>query len=208
MSNLEGGTDRIMDALDENEISIVAKEVDTDAEGLASTASKFMDRKGFDLLVCVPDNPSGAGIALNKYNGIRAVVCASQSDIEEALSNKANAIIFKNMGARDMQGVLGYLMSRHETATATPAAPAQRSRQQPRQQVQEQPRQQPQQPRQPLFKAPSFRMPEIPKLSMPAQKAREEPVQEKERQMPDRQQKGKKKGMLERLKDELGIIDG
>lgn len=193
-----------MDTLDENEISIVAKEVDTDAEGLASVASKFMDRKGFDLLVCVPDNPSGAGIALNKYNGIRAAVCASQGDIEEALSSKANAIIFKNMGARDMQGVLGYLMSKHETATA---APAPRSRPQQRQQPAPVPQPQQQQPRQPLFKAPTFRMPEMPKLPAPAQKAKEEPLQEKAKPAPEKQ-KGHKKGMFERLKDELGIIDG
>ncbi|MDE1823879.1 MAG: hypothetical protein KGH74_01110 [Candidatus Micrarchaeota archaeon] len=171
--------------------------MDSDAEGLAETASRLMDRKGFDLIVCVPDNPSGTGIALNKYEGIRAVVCGSQSDIEEALSSKANAIIFKSLGARDMQGILGYLMSRHETATMRRP----QARQQPAQQQQPQPQQQ----RQGLFKAPRFKMPDLQKLVTLPEGSGEEPVQDKP--AAERQPKVRRKGILGRLKDELGIID-
>ncbi len=95
VSNVEGCTDRIVDAFEDSEASIVAKEESGGLEDLEDKLSGAMGKGIYEYAIVMVDDYVGATVAFNKLNSIRAAVCDSADDLELAINNKVNVIIVK-----------------------------------------------------------------------------------------------------------------
>lgn len=95
VSNVEGCTDRLVDAFEDSDASIVAKEESGGIDDLEDKISVAMNKGIYAYAIVMVEDYVGATIALNKSNSIRAAVCDSADDLELAVNNRANVIIVK-----------------------------------------------------------------------------------------------------------------
>lgn len=96
ISNVPGSVDNIVDVLDKEGVSVVAKEGDYNLETLAQHVSDYLKQGNFGIVIVVPDDYVGASMLLNKYDHIRAALCSSRNDIEMANRHNVNTIILKS----------------------------------------------------------------------------------------------------------------
>lgn len=185
--------------------------MDDTVEGLARSVQSILSKRSLDLVVVVPDNPTKASMLLNKYDGLNAVVCGSAEDADEAIANKANVLIFKNLEGEELEQVLGRAIggSNRFLGIKIPKAKKESAP------AAEEPRRAEEPAREPLmggFKFPQIKAPSLPEVK-PKQSAKpkEDPKEAQKRKEEEEKwrskNKGKKLGFMERIKDELGIMD-
>ncbi|HUB92849.1 MAG TPA: RpiB/LacA/LacB family sugar-phosphate isomerase [Candidatus Saccharimonadales bacterium] len=181
ISNVEGCAERIVEAFEDTDASIVAKEESDGTEELAEKVSQAIGRRVYEYAVVAVDDQVGATIALNKMGNIRAAVCDSAEDVRLARKNDANVMIVRASMKR-----FDYL-----AGAAGQAAKPERDAKQKK-----------------VFEMKKQEEKEEPKEQRKKQQQQEkEEEEEPEDEEDDDYQKGSGKGMLGRLKDHLGIID-
>ena len=203
-TNIRGISDEILGELAGESDSIISKETTGDTKELIRSVYKLESSGNFNITVVVPDDHVAASILLNKYQDLRAAVCSSGDDIRLAVKNTANVIILKNTGA---DKVLSAIREVQELKTGE--AGHMQQRQAPQRQVQEQ--------QDDEERAPGFKI-AMPELFHKAWKAKQEPEEQQERKRqkakpapePDYEEEvdnSKVKGVFNKLKNSLGIID-
>jgi hypothetical protein len=105
LSNVSGASDAVVDALGDS-VKVVAKEVNISTDSMAVMASELMRAHSYDRLIVLTNDAIRAGIVLNKQEGINAAVCASIEDLALANEGGANAIIIKDVNAKETQDML------------------------------------------------------------------------------------------------------
>ncbi len=88
-----------------NNVTIVSKEVSADVKSIAKQASALSSQGRYDLIISIVDNPIGANVALNKYEGLTASVCSDAEDAMDARESGVNVLIVKpedSSNIRDM----------------------------------------------------------------------------------------------------------
>lgn len=92
---MEGASDELINSLDMNSVTIVSKEVNADVKAIAKQASGLSVQGRYDLIISIVDNPIGANVALNKYEGLTASVCSDAEDSVNARESGVNVLIVK-----------------------------------------------------------------------------------------------------------------
>ena len=92
---MEGASDELINSLDMNSVTIVSKEVNADVKAIAKQASSLSAQGRYDLIISIVDNPIGANVALNKYEGLTASVCSDAEDSVNAKESGVNVLIVK-----------------------------------------------------------------------------------------------------------------
>ncbi len=205
ISNVPDAAEGIVNALDGAGFSIVEKEADS-IEKMADTADDAIS-KGYSSVIAITDNPMGAGIAMNKRENVRAVVCETGNDAKAAKRNKANTIIVDDGLAQDD---LSELLS---TLTNVPIG---EKVQQPRKMQAVQPKRQPAPQAQPENPTNGFQWSDaqdapapkpgwqMPSFMKPTPQVQPAPEQDEE---PEEEFKTARPGLIGKIKDSLGIID-
>lgn len=96
LSNVSGSVDKIVDVL-QNSHNVTAKEANTSMATMAGTAAEQLRKGAYDEVFVVAKDPIGAGVLLNKQEGVIAVVCGSTEDVELAQQNGANVVVIRNI---------------------------------------------------------------------------------------------------------------
>ncbi len=104
LSNVSGSVDRVVDLLNSN--NVVAKETSTPMSGIAKTAGEQLRNGGYDMVIVVAKNPIGAGMLLNKQDGVEAAVCGSVDDALQAKENGANVIVIRDIDSDELHDIL------------------------------------------------------------------------------------------------------
>ncbi|MHB1830492.1 MAG: RpiB/LacA/LacB family sugar-phosphate isomerase [Candidatus Micrarchaeaceae archaeon] len=102
---MEAVSDELINSLDMNNVTIVSKEVSADVKSIAKQASSLSSQGRYDLIISIVDNPIGANVALNKYEGLTASVCSDAEDAMDARESGVNVLIVKpenSSNIRDM----------------------------------------------------------------------------------------------------------
>ncbi len=95
ISNSEGCVERIVEAFENTDANIVAKEEKEGDEELFGRVSEAMNRGNYDYAIVAVDDHIAASITLNKLQNISAAVCDSRNEVRLARSHGANVIIVK-----------------------------------------------------------------------------------------------------------------
>jgi hypothetical protein len=106
LSNVIGSVDRLVDMVQQGN-SVVAKESPMTTEGLARSARAALKDGSYDLVVVAAQDPIGAGMLLNKQDGIDAAVCDSAEDAAAAKDNAANVVVIKDVRSDATEDILG-----------------------------------------------------------------------------------------------------
>lgn len=106
LSNVIGSVDKVVDMVQQGN-SVVAKESPMTTEGLARSARTALKDGEYELVVVAAQDPIGAGMLLNKQDGIDAAVCDSAEDASAARDNAANVIVIKDVRSEALEDVLG-----------------------------------------------------------------------------------------------------
>ncbi|MDE1825288.1 MAG: hypothetical protein KGH61_01970 [Candidatus Micrarchaeota archaeon] len=93
VSNVEAETEEIVDALDDANVSVVAKEIEGNAQDAAQIIARQLGKGSSDVLVFLTDDTMDAGMELNKVAGIKAAICNSPGEVQKAKVRGANVII-------------------------------------------------------------------------------------------------------------------
>ena len=191
ISDIPNGVDPIVDSLNQEGVSIVAKEVDFDNDALISIISDYLSKKNFDMIVILPKDPIGVNMALNKHPSISAALCESEDDVYAASENNANTIILKRSSSR-LYHVLKSMM----------AQGADRQEPQERKHDRKETEKQAKEPKKSISGMLGKHLSKL-SAAKPAKGQRREEKEEDD--MPEI--KYTRKGIFGRLKDELGIVD-
>lgn len=105
LSNISGTTDMVLDALGDS-VNVVAKEANLATDAMAGIVIEQMNRRAYDRILIIAKDPIGAGIAMNKQEGIEAAVCGSVDDVRLANDNGANVIIIRDPHSKDFESIL------------------------------------------------------------------------------------------------------
>lgn len=104
MSSLEDGTERVVDALEGRDVTIIAKEYTGSAAEMCERLSVEMDKGRYDYIVLVSERYVAASIEANKQAKLRAAVCDTEDEMRDAMVSGINVVIVK-----DSQKRLGFL---------------------------------------------------------------------------------------------------
>ncbi|MGI0141375.1 MAG: RpiB/LacA/LacB family sugar-phosphate isomerase [Candidatus Micrarchaeales archaeon] len=212
ISDIPSGGDELVDVFDSANVNVVSKEILGDIEDVEAEIEKKMSSTNADLFLFVTDDPVGAGMALNKMDGVMAATCNSVEDVSSARANGANVIILGNDSAQKEEiaqaiasggAGLGKLLkiTRPQKQKRIEVERPVKSSVQPR--IAEKPAKQDNvAPRQAL--AITINLPKITNPFHNAKKKIQKNDEEEEVELPA----GKPRtGLLGKIKDELGIID-
>jgi len=211
ISNVPSGGDDIEEVLDNANVSVISKELLGSIKEIDDEVVRRISSSNANMLIFVTDDPIGAGMRLNKYDGISAATCNTVQDVSAARANGANVIILDNERA-DKQEIaqalvkggagLGKMLQMtsapkkkqfvERPVVERPVRPVERERQQA-----------------PIYKEPrapitiNVKLPHMPQLFGGKKKVKEkQPVEDEP--LPT----GKPRpGLLGKIKDELGIVD-
>lgn len=95
ISNVEGCAERIVDALGNKDVSIIAKEESIGLELLSERVSAAMNKGAYEYAIVAVEDHVGATVLLNKSGSIRAAVCDSAEDVRLARKNDVNVMIVR-----------------------------------------------------------------------------------------------------------------
>lgn len=95
ISNVEGCAERIIDAFEDSDASIIAKEAKEDMEELSESVSSTMGKGMYDYAIVAVEDHVGATIEMNKCSNLRAALCDSEEDVQMAKRNRANVMIVR-----------------------------------------------------------------------------------------------------------------
>ncbi len=105
LSNIAGSVDGVVDVVQQRH-SVVAKESSMTNEAMARTAGEGLEKGQYDAVIVIAKDPIGAGMILNKQEGVEAAVCSSAEDVRMAKDNEANVIVIKDIGSDRLQDIL------------------------------------------------------------------------------------------------------
>lgn len=184
LSNVPGGVDNAVSLL-ESQHSVTAKEATMTSRELADAAGAQLSSGSYAMAVIIAKDPVAVSLALNKKDGVTAVVCNSAEEAQLARQNSANAVVLAVMERDRLGEVLALAVSgsgvlKRIGAIATKVQP-------PREQAQ------------PVAK------------QAPDPKAQKAIVQERARRQQsdaeeERPQQQPRSGIMGKLKDYLGIV--
>ena len=95
ISNIPGATEKIADILESPDINIMAKEENSDIEGIRDRISYAFSKGTYDYAIVVVDNHIKATAILNKAEGITAAVFDSEEDMGLIEGSGINTIVVK-----------------------------------------------------------------------------------------------------------------
>jgi hypothetical protein len=95
ISNIPGATEKIADILESPDINIMAKEENSDIEGIRDRISYAFSKGTYDYAIVVVDNHIKATAILNKAEGITAAVFDSEEDMGLIEGSGINTIMVK-----------------------------------------------------------------------------------------------------------------
>ncbi|MDE1856242.1 MAG: RpiB/LacA/LacB family sugar-phosphate isomerase [Candidatus Micrarchaeota archaeon] len=207
ISSVPSGGEEITDVLDDSNVSVISKEVSDDIEDVQAEIEKHVENGRSDMLIYVTDDAIGAGIALNKMEGVRAATCNNSEDVAAARASGANVIILPegkadkediaNAIAKGGSGFGKILQKPRPQQARRPSRPQERQQQSYEQEYDDY-----QQKKE--NGAPITINIKMPKLFGP-KKAKVQKEEPEERAAPPM---GKpRSGLLGKIKDELGILD-
>ncbi len=105
VSNVSGSIDKIVDAVQQSH-NVVAKEVSVSTSALAQTVGDQLRGGSYDEAIVIARDPIGAGMALNKQEGVEAAVCSNLEDAQLAKKNGANVIVIRNLDSEEVMDVI------------------------------------------------------------------------------------------------------
>jgi ribose 5-phosphate isomerase RpiB len=105
LSNVSGSTDKIVDTLERNN-NIVAKEASMTTDAIAHSVGEEIRKEKYGEAIVIAKDPIGAGMALNKEDGVDAAVCNSVDDVQLAKSNGANVFVIRNLNSNELNEIL------------------------------------------------------------------------------------------------------
>lgn len=179
ISNLDDFVDKIIDAFDGTDVSVVAKQDKSDLQGIVKQVSDAMAKGTYSYAILAADDHIGASVLLNKSKGIRAGVCESEADLDLAKENEVNVIILK-ASETDLEYLPKGIGAGSAPAVKKSAEPEPKKQQAQTKQQQAQPKKQ--------------------------EEPEEEP-EEDQQEEDTGQQQGSGKGFMSKIKDSLGIVD-
>ena len=195
ISNVEAETEDIVDALDDVNVSVVAKDIEGNAQDAAQSIGRQLGKGSADMLIFLTDDAMEAGMELNKVEGIKAAICSSPSQVQKAKARGANVIIIGD-DAADKASIARAIASGGAGGLAQMPRPQLKKKMEERVQSRQADEEQAPEP------APiriNIKMPQL----FAQKKAKAQPEIEDE-PLP----MGKpRKGLFGKLKDELGIMD-
>lgn len=96
ISNVEGCAERIADAFEDTDMSVIAKEEREDVASIEAKISAAMNKGLYEYAIVAVDDHIGTAIALNKSSDkMRAGVCDDSEDLKLARMNNVNVIIVR-----------------------------------------------------------------------------------------------------------------
>ena len=105
ISNVSGSVDKIVDIL-QNRSNVIAKESNATSATIAPSAAEQLSSGAYDMVLVVARDPIGAGMLLNKQEGIDAAVCNSVDDVKLAKDNGANVIVVRDIDSAALQDIV------------------------------------------------------------------------------------------------------
>lgn len=108
LSNVSGGVDKVVDLLQQRN-SVVAKESSVPNDALVQTVANELTKGTYDAVIVIARDPIGAGMLLNKQEGVEAAVCGSAEDVGMAQDNGANVIVIRDVRSDNLPDMLGEL---------------------------------------------------------------------------------------------------
>jgi len=211
ISNVPSGGDEIEEVLDNANVSVISKELLGSIKEIDDEIERRVASSNANMLIFVTDDPIGAGMTLNKHEGLRAAACNTVEDVSAARANGANVIILDNERAQKgeiaqalVKGGAGIGKILQMTSAPKKRPFVERAVERPIEK-----RERPIERQQaPIYKEPrapitiNVKLPHIPQLFGGKKKIKEKPVEEEP--LPA----GKPRpGILGKIKDELGIVD-
>lgn len=214
ISNVASGSEELVDALDDINISVFSKEIEGDVSSAVDEIEKRVS-KNDDFVIFVTDDTLEASIQLNKLSDVRAVVCNNSSDVSTARSKGVNVVIVdvEKSNPNDVaKGMAKGGSAKVPIQQRTIAPQIKRQVQEKVQRRQEVVQQQsysnePEKQANPITI--KLQVPKIPKIELFKKKPQKAESAQKEQEDEEvRYPTGKpRKGILGKLKDDLGIID-
>ena len=95
ISNIPGATEKIADILESPNINIMAKEENSDIEGIRDRIASAFSKSTYDYAIVEVDNHIKATAILNKAEGITAAVFDSEEDMGLLDGSGINTIVLK-----------------------------------------------------------------------------------------------------------------
>ena len=105
LSNVSGGVDKVVDAVQRNH-NVVAKESTMANDALVHAAAGEIAKGLYDEIIVIAKDPRGAGMALNKHEGVEAAVCGSAEDVRMARGNMANVLLIRDLLSGELPELL------------------------------------------------------------------------------------------------------
>ncbi len=96
ISNVEGCSERVADAFEDTDASIIARDEQGDLGVLQEKIETAIGRKAYDYIIVVVEDHVGASMMFNKSQGVRAALCDSEEDMKLAKNGDANVIIARS----------------------------------------------------------------------------------------------------------------
>ncbi|MDE1870571.1 MAG: hypothetical protein KGH71_06420, partial [Candidatus Micrarchaeota archaeon] len=90
ISNVPSGGDEIEEVLDNANVSVISKELLGSIKEIDDEVVRRISSSNANMLIFVTDDPIGAGMRLNKYEGISTATCNTVGDVSAARANGAN----------------------------------------------------------------------------------------------------------------------
>ncbi len=103
VSNVSGSVDKIVDALQNS--NVVAKESNSSNSAIAHNVGEQIRNGSYSQVIVIAKDPIGAGMLLNKEDGVNAAVCNSQEDAHLAKENGANVIVIRDINSDDVNEI-------------------------------------------------------------------------------------------------------
>lgn len=119
MSNLEDGAERVVDALEGRDVTIVAKEYAGSTAEMCGRLSVEMEKGRYDYVVVVSDGYISASIELNKQAKLRAAVCDSDDEMKEAMVSGINVVVVR--GSQKKPRFLALMAGQHARQKTEPS---------------------------------------------------------------------------------------
>jgi ribose 5-phosphate isomerase RpiB len=105
LSNVPGSTDKIIETLERSN-NIVAKEAGLTTAAIARSVGEEIRKAKYGEVIVIAKDPIGAGMALNKEEGVDAAVCSSVADAQLAKSNGANVFVIRDPNSDELNEIL------------------------------------------------------------------------------------------------------
>ena len=106
LSGVPGSVDAVVDIIQQSN-SVVAKELTMTNDAISRASRGALESGSCDLVLVVAKDPIGAGMLLNKQEGIEAAVCDSAEDARLAKGNGANVIVIRDVSSSALGDILG-----------------------------------------------------------------------------------------------------